>query len=329
MKKEFKIVQPKPKGWLKKRLLAHCANDKTLSSFIVTLTVLLILFATPMFLRAQYGWTSLNQNGAIGTFTLSSAKITSVNTSGFLTSGYYPGASAANGKRDFIIQQIDAGTLNFNAANTWGHKYTIYDDVYCTTSARTYKCKGVYAIEATNPGYGEVYALAGVYDEGVFFATLDATGNIINTWRWFWIGNNGSILPPMITASQNVAGDYYICGSVNQQSYVMKINGGGGPTPVSWANMYSTNYWNEARALIESPYNANELIVVGRADDPSGVAKGMFMSIDEVTGNVNNLNTYGFNNGTHADDWFNAIELATMPNGANPGYIIWWQGLRS
>jgi hypothetical protein len=71
--------------------------------------------------------------------------------------------------------------------------------------------------------------LAGTYDDGIFFATLNSSGVVTSARRWFWIhsGANG-ITPPMITASSN-AGDYYISGSyagigTTQFSYVIKIN---------------------------------------------------------------------------------------------------------
>jgi len=268
---------------------------------------------------AQYGAVRLSFSTK-GTFTLSSAKTTVASTPGYLTGGFNSSATGANGFPDFIVQQVDANAADFTAAGTWGNEYEIHDDaVGCTNPVRVYTCRGVYAIEATNPGSGESYAIAGTYDDGVFFATLNAAGTVMTTYRWLWLGNNNDISPPMITASAGTAGDYYICGTVGYRSYVLKINANGTP---AWAKQYGSG-WNEAWALIESPYNSSELIVVGRYDDPNiNGAKAYFMTLNAATGAVSGFNLYGFNNGTHADDWFRCIAPANSTYGGSDGYIV-------
>jgi hypothetical protein len=315
---KLKIKRVAPQISLFSRLILIKVN-RLLKFQYATLPIFIFVFGiTKLF--GQYGEIKYT-NAGFGTHTLSSAKFTSVNLPGYLTSGYNSAANSSNGHDDFVIKQVDDYDLEFIAAGTWGKRYQILDDINGCPSpnpVRTYNCRGVYAIEASNSGSGEVYVLAGAYDDGVFFATLDATGNVTSTFRWQWVGNVFNILPPMITASSN-AGQYYICGTVGNGMYVIKYDV---VTSSSvWAKYFNSS-WCEGRALIESP-SGSELIVVGRYDDPSsGAAKGSFLQLDPATGAVIGLNLYGFNNGTHADDWFNCIAPATSTTGGGSGYII-------
>ena len=287
---------------------------------LAILVFLLSAFPTHQF--AQYGWI---RNSHQTSFILSSAKVTTINMAGYLTSGYNSNAATNNGD-DFIIQHADDVTLDLTPAGTLGESYQIWDDVNnCSNSMRRYGCRGVYVIETTNQGATgtEAYALTGIYDEGIFFATLNSSGNPILTHRWKFLGTTqGYILPPMIIES-STAGDYYICGTAAFKAYVMKIKYDG---TVYWAKEFDNGIWMEARALIESPYNSNELVVVGRFDDntPGGTlqAEAFFMKLNATNGSLISLDLYGWNTTTHSDQWFTSIAPAQSTYGNSAGYIL-------
>jgi hypothetical protein len=73
----------------------------------------------------------------------------------------------------------------------------------------------------------------------------------------------------------------------------MKINATVNPPAVVWSNFYDASYM-EPRDIIESPYNPNEVIVVGRCDLPffAPNADAFYLNLNAVTGAVNTFTTY-------------------------------------
>jgi hypothetical protein len=113
--------------------------------------------------------------------TLTSAERTTINSNGYVMAGF----NSASPVADFLIHHVD-NTGAYNNTTDFAAAYEIWDDVGCNTPARVYNCQGVKVIETQNLGNNEAYALVGVYELGVFFATLDATGNVIKTYRWIF-----------------------------------------------------------------------------------------------------------------------------------------------
>jgi hypothetical protein len=279
---------------------------KKIISSIVTVCSLLSLQSSAQI----YGEAYLQHNATL----LSSAEV-ALTFPGYLMAGY---SSISSGlSPNFVIDKPD-NLLNFTSPNDFSRAYEIWDDISCSNASRIFNCGGVSVVE-TNMGGNAVYALTGAYNEGVFFATLDAQGVPLNTYRWVFPGTASIYGTPKIRESV-VAGEFYICGYFDQKSYVMKVNANALPVFSIWANIYDNQFTLEARDLIESPHNPQELIVVGRTDirnAPPG-AKGFFKSLDRNNGSFNYMRYYSLSNaGSH---WFSCIGAANDPS--SPGFIL-------
>jgi hypothetical protein len=226
---------------------------------------------------------------------------------------------AANTSPDFTIIKTDQAG-GFSAGTDFMNYYQITDDNTCGNGqpVKIYNCRGGSIIETSDQGGGETYAIAVAYDLGVIFATLDNQGNVIQTMSWNF-HTTGNVSKPAIRESITDAGVYYICGTApftSGGSYVLKVTYA---TVQAWGVIIAASHI-EARDLMESPYNSDELIVVGRVDVPGSAADCMFMSMNSTIGTVNYINSYNFDN-YDSDDWFSSIELAASPTGGS-GYIL-------
>lgn len=244
---------------------------------------------------------------------------------------YWPAAASGATKPDFTIDKVNAfGT--FTATTDFSMDYFISDNFPGCMGTFTVprNCSGVSVIETNNQGNGEAYALAGAYAAydgtntagSVFFSTLDQTGNVINTVSWSFGG--GSVGAPRIRESLANPGQYYICANTDYQTELMVIKVDAAGTQL-WANIYSMGgLYIEGRDLIESPYNSNDIIVVGRVDvsfNSPTAADAFFIKLDDSNnGTVTSAQYYNFLN-WDSDDWFNAIEPAVSSTGGQ-GYII-------
>jgi hypothetical protein len=261
--------------------------------------------------QAQYGGISYPH----GTSILSSAKTTNLNP-GFLMGGYQAASTAAT--PNFVIDRVDINGQFVPPAIAFSRRYDIFDNINCAAPVRKLNCKGVYVIETTDDptttaaNQVEAYALAGLYKDGLFFAMLDATGAVIpgSTFRWAFTNGIAPVRNPMIIESVANPHRYYICGDQGSVGIATKINTTGVPF---WQKIYPQV--GEARAMIESPYNANELVIVG--NEFGGDA--YFMQVNATFGTVTNYKAYGTPNG---DDWFTSIEPAASSNGGSKGYIV-------
>ena len=250
--------------------------------------------------------------------TLSSAKRT-LNNQGYVMAGFRPVRQTGSASPDFVIDKVD-GNGGFSTPVDFSVEYQILNDPLCSSSpVFVNNCSGISIIETNNLGNGEAYAIAGTFSTGVFFATLDAFGTPINVWSWNFPGVNGNLHKPSLRESAN-SGDYYICGVYQFDGFVIKVNGVSGAL---WSNIYSTPQF-EPRDLIESPYHANELIVVGRVDVTGGsptAADAFFMRLNSLNGTHVQSDYYNFLS-WDADDWFSSIELATGSTTSPGGYIL-------
>jgi hypothetical protein len=99
--------------------------------------------------------------------------------------------------------------------------------------------------------------------------------------------------------------------------YVLKIDAAGNQL---WGD-YIDSPCLQPRELIESPYNSNELIVVGRFDNCPNVygTDAFFMKLNANTGANISMRTINWR--WDSDDWFSCIEPAFSPAGGQ-GYIL-------
>jgi hypothetical protein len=258
---------------------------------------------------------------------LSSAKRTFI-TPGYVQAGFRPVKQNSSPSPNFVIDHLNAA----GAAGVFMNDYFLNADPNnCSAVAPLFDCNGVTIIE-TNPGTagGANYAIAVGHSQGIFFATLGAGGNVLTQLYWNFPVGSFNNRNPSIRESVANPGQYYICGNsidvcggtILGTAYVMKVTAAGA---VIWANTYGGQMpYMEPRDLIESPYNPNELVVVGRADvtPVATAADAFFMKLNANTGAMLFLNHYNWN--LASNDWFSSIEIANSPGpmGNQQGYVL-------
>lgn len=216
---------------------------------------------------------------------LSSAKLLWSNV-GYVLGSVRPVRQVGSASPDFVIDQIDVAG---NSLSGFRAEFQITDDPASCTGGNVipwYNCQGVSVIETANQGQNEAYAFVGTYSRGIFFGTLDPTGALINqaSWNFSYHAYNQR---PSIRESFANPGTYYISGGGAGISYVMKVDAVGAQL---WGRTFP-NITTEARDLIESPYNSNELVVVGRTDNMNNnptAADAFFLKLNSNNGNYIN-----------------------------------------
>ncbi|MES2680170.1 MAG: T9SS type A sorting domain-containing protein [Bacteroidota bacterium] len=270
--------------------------------------------------QAQYGgrlYPHLNNR-------LSSAKTVNLGPgAGYVTAGFYP--MNVPGAGNFVIDRTDIIGQFTVPGQHFTSDYFYTDDLNCGAPQFILNCVGVSVIETTDdpstPGQIEAYALAGAYDKGVFFATLDINGAPLNSYRWPLPPGINIPEEPIIVESVATPHEYYIGGGENlsMTSYVMKITGG---CAVLWENYYNEG---QIRAMIESPYAPSspgglDLIVVGSRFN----FDGFFMTLNASNAGMGAAVAYNYYGTNCGDDWFTSIQVAqsTWNGTQSPGYII-------
>lgn len=183
-------------------------------------------------------------------------------------------------------------------------------------------CIGVSVIE-TNPGGPPSdihYAVAGSFHAGVFYAELDQFGTVLNTW-FSKIPTTPSQLAskPVICESVINPGTYFVAGYQGGRLYAFKYNAGAAaPAP---GRIYNSTSYCSPRAIIESPYNNNEVTIVGEAMGAGTLRDGFFLQLDRNSLAVitNGYKLYDYMN---VDQKFNCIDIATSGNAGGKGFII-------
>lgn len=288
------------------------------SSLLASLVLLISSFSSNH-IRAQFYGEFLYPHDS--TF-LTSAQRTVLDT-GWVMAGFRPNFGQAH----FVIDKVNKNGL-ISGPNDFSEEYTVGDpDINCSGFFNPAHCQGISVIESANTLAGNGYAVAGVYVSGnvrgVFFATLNGQGGVLNSIRWNLPGGSygPTLEKPVVIESKVNPGDYYVCGHFNYQTYVMKVDNN---ALQSWANWYSINGDFSGFDIIESPYNptSSKLIVVGRAQDNGGsTAQDAFvMHLETGMGNVLSTNLYS--DGSGGDDWFNSISEANHSTLSNRGYVV-------
>jgi hypothetical protein len=286
--------------------------------FIAIASILPLLLILPDPASAQWNW--YGQIGYVTDSTLLTTGCITKNYQGLISGGVRVMRQTliTNTSPDFAIIKTDGWGGFSMAPNDWVNYYQIIDN--CTSNA--YNCVGLRVIEINDKGNGEAYALAGIYNKGVFFATLDALGNVINTIKW-------DFPTPLTTQKVFITpasdGDnYYITGDYLSNGYVIKVTFN---CVTTFANFYwatSGGYRIEPRAVIEANANPNEIVVVGNCEPDAQACPlnygtdGMFMRLDKW-GNFLALNAYNLGPaGYDTDDDIHCIKYAAQSG----GYII-------
>lgn len=253
---------------------------------------------------------------------LSSVHITTA-TAGFVIGGYRYHNQNGSNRPDFVIDQVNQAGL---FTGGFSNDYFINDDLTsCFSGIRVHNCQGVSVIETVDfgNGNGEAYALAGTYKQGLFFATLNANGNIIGQYRWdFPATNLNPRAKPVLFESSQTPGTFYIAGEFNGETYVVQIDATTNPFTPGWANFYNGSVSLEAWDMIESPYNSGHLVIVGRTDRPNSGegADGFFLRLNTNNGSVSTHTIY--HNVFDSDEWLSDIKPARSGSGGSDGYIV-------
>jgi hypothetical protein len=297
------------------------SSFRSMRRFIAVI-ILLLLFCIPRTSRAQWNW-----YGQIGYSTDSLLLTTGCLT--YNNPGMISGAvrvvrqGILSNTPDFMIVKSDPWGTFTTPPIDWTNYYQIIDRPTCLgTSVFQYNCQGIRIIEINNKGNGEAYAMAGIYNKGVFFATLDAQGNVINSTRWQFPAANNSQKVFISPASD---GDtYYICGDYNYTGYVIRVTFNAVSIFANYYSVTSNGLTIFPRAVIEGNGNSQEVVVVGNcvtnvAPCPNGTGSdGMFMRLD-LFGNFLSLNAYNFGGpGYDGDEDIQCIKYASQ----NGGYIV-------
>ncbi len=284
-----------------------------------TLKLTVSLLALGLASMAQpFGKTTYGRAGYI----LSTGAISTSANSGFLMAGVVRNLPV--GAPNFYIDRTNIGGAFNGSFFEFSKEYTIQSNSSCGTPlSNPNNCAGVTVIET-----GADYALTGAFSDGVFFATLSSSGNIVNkTFYNFPVGSTSPSKPIII--SSTVANEYLICGSYTLPNssalrmYLLKVNGSG--TTLSSRQFSSpSGFVFRPKDMILSPYNTNEFVVVGEAITNAGTmssaSRGFFARF-----NVSNLiNTscriFGqtLNISPIGNDFFESIEVSN----ASGGYVI-------
>jgi hypothetical protein len=266
---------------------------------------------------------------------VSSAKVTSIHSSGFLTGMFSP--TNVNSKAFFVRKTNLQG--GWSSANDFEMYYEVYKDNSCSTYGTIVPdCYGMTVIETGNsstPTTGSRYAMAaalGGPSSGHFcmFATLDQSGYIVNKAFYDFPSTVTSANRPVIIKASTPG--YYICGSYvdviasmpTSFTYIMKVSGTGA---VMWSNTYFAGTNLQANDMIENPYNSAELMLVGEVfPDPlqppflNRANDGFFMKVQSNNGAVLTFKSYGdVVNNCH---FFSCIAPAFSSQGGGQGVLV-------
>jgi hypothetical protein len=254
----------------------------------------------------QYGTRKYQHNGTF----ITSAKATN-NTNGFVMAAANPwGANPGPG---IVIDKVDING-NFSSSSEFSMEYVVNADPNCSGLTTPFYGTNAVDIVESNSGASEKYAIAGAFDRGVFFATLFGNGFPTGVTTYWPFGSGGATKRPMIRAATN--GDYFICWKVQTKGYIVRLSNVGVPI---WCKTV-TNMNFEPNALIQSPVNSNELVVVGRCDyNTTTWADAFFLKLNANNGAILTFKTY--NDGTGGDEWFSSIEPANSTTGG-AGYVL-------
>jgi hypothetical protein len=273
------------------------------------LFALLVLSAVSV--AQPYGHTNYPNNSA-----LSSGIRTSINSNGFLMAGvqYDP-----DNQGNIHIDKTNTGGAFSNPATSFQNKYHISPvaGAGCVLpTGHVNFCAGISVIETT-PSNNEVYALAGAYQGGCFFATLDALGDTVNSILYPFpsVTFTFNIGKPLITESQNTPNTYFICGRFDSLMYVLNVDQQG---LIQWSSYYHSN---DPQAILECPYTG-DVVIVGWAITPMSygtMEDGFFMKLDAANGNVNLYKTY--DGGISCDQFFSVAPAFSFFGGAQ-GFVI-------
>jgi hypothetical protein len=127
---------------------------------------------------------------------------------------------------------------------------------------------------------------------------------------------NGAPTQPLIIESDH-KNEYFICGYFESDMYIINVDASGA---ILLSSFYAMGKKVMPKDLIMSPYQNDQLIVVGETEMSPIDNQGFFMSIDAGTGMVLNSKIYG---SAVEMDGFGSITIGSHVNSTNSaGFVI-------
>jgi hypothetical protein len=160
-------------------------------------------------------------------------------------------------------------------------------------------CAGVSVIETNALSGSGRYAVAGAYNDGVYFILLNSAAATVVSSKLFpfpWLSAS-TINKPLIV-EEGTSNNYYICGTFDNRMYIIKIDVWGN---VLWSGLYQVGTSTTPGAILHDPFNPQQLVVVGSVlNPPMSSCAGQFqypffMKVDENNGNSLLFNLYSSN----------------------------------
>lgn len=248
---------------------------------------------------------------------------TSINSPGFFMIGSH--VPTVPRPFNFSVDKTDVGGVLSGSTFIQKQYQIMTGGASCSSNLTQSQNGEVSGIETNIPGTpAGWYALAGAFDQSIFFATLDASGLPITTVAYDFPMAGGSS-KPIIVESSVTPNEYYITGTygtpVGPYIYVLKVNATGG---IIWSQMFNDPNINliETWDMVESPYTS-EVLIVGHVNLPQSFNRatdGFILRVDQGTGNFINYICYG-GPGSSCDS-FQAITVANSTYGGTSGFVI-------
>jgi|GEM_PF-2845990 len=264
---------------------------------------------------------------------------------GFIIGGNVP--LSASGVPNFIINKLSRdGTLT-GGNNAFARNYFFLGGASCGVgSPQANNCAGI-AIKEFNGVSGMAYAVAGAFNDGVFFASLDNAGNVLNKCFYLFPAISSQASKPILVVANgqfNIIGSFVSSSLAARQLYILKVSQIGSFVQSATYNMAAVCQFpgqcpcgaygfdvtpNDA---IFSPFPSSypyngEIIVVGEAKKygnwgggctPLNESSGFFLRLGNSNLAALSSNLYDYNGGING---FTSIAPAVTTPGAE-NYIV-------
>lgn len=243
-----------------------------------------------------------------------------------VSKGFYSNQPKENFCLGYVTSVAPSGFFWWNNVNFWIQApggqvqgaYYIYDgQPGCGAILnQVMNGSGMSAVES-NFHTGYRFALAGTYDQGCYFLTINGQGNPVSKMLYPW----PSPITPGTTAKPIIVEDsgqnYYICGPYNNSIFLLKVNSLGS---IIWSKFYSNGGILDPKDILVNPYNPSNLIIAGRFTNHAPDDNGFIMEINGATGNVIAAKKYGVGN---SNEYFNKVIEGAYFSIQNPqGFVI-------
>jgi len=251
---------------------------------------------------------------------LSSGNVTKT-TPGLLMAGYTPVVTPGN--PNFYLNWVGPG--GGLGGSVFQAGYTMMEGVPCISPTGwniVYNCAGISAIETNITGPNPaVLALAGAYDKGVFFSTVNSLGVNVSSKVFYFPTVASNVSKPLIIESTVYPQTYYIVCQYDDGMYAMRVDALGN---LIWGQQYNHSTPGmilKPEGMIEDPVGPRNLVIVGRTSTPAATNRsldGLFLKLNNSTGAIVIQKGYGDPNGSSIEQWFYDIKPS------NSGLIMYY-----